>query len=289
MIDEVFQGHIIMYKVTVNDMPVDTLYDIGASLSCMAKRFFDTLIMKTKLIPCNRSIAGTGGKILRPVGKCFIHLQTGKRVFRDWVVVIDNLRYKYILGQVLHRSYQFSTGYSTTGKHYITINGQVIAQLILQPLDYPTVKMKDRITLPPVSVSIIEVKTPKLTNNTNLYKMNAVTTQLPEGMILLDILHRVDHKTLQHLNVPVLNMNNISCRTGTNMPIVSMHPVGRCEEIQEVSWNSLWCDTSTCLPQIQHNTRLQLEPVYLGLFQMHTFLKSPEQNSGTCWRGNTLT
>ena len=77
------------------------------------------------------------------------------------MVVIDNLRHKYIIGQVLHRSYQFGTGYSTTGKHYITINDQVIKQLMSQPLNYPIVKMKGRITLPPVSVLILEVKTCK--------------------------------------------------------------------------------------------------------------------------------
>ena len=171
------------------------------------------------------------------------------------MVVIDNLRHKYILGQVLHRSYQFSTGYSTTGKHFITINGQVIAQSISQPLGYPIVKMKGRITLPPGSMSILEVETPKLKNTTNLYRMNAVTAQLLEGVILLDILHRVDHKTPQYLNVPVLNANNVPCSIGKNMPIASMHPVGTCVEVQEVSWNSLQCDTSKLLTQILHNTR----------------------------------
>ena len=95
--------------------------------------------------------------------------------------------------------------------------------------------MKGSITLPPVSVSILEVKTPKLKNTTNLYKMNAVTAQLSEGMILLDILHRVNHKTLQYLNVPVLNANNVPCNIGKNMPIASMHPAGTCEEVQEVT------------------------------------------------------
>ena len=51
------------------------------------------------------------------------------------------------------------------------------------------------ITLPPVSVSIIEVRAPKLADTTNLYEMNAATFQLPKGIILLDVLHRVDHKT----------------------------------------------------------------------------------------------
>ena len=87
------------------------------------------------------------------------------------------------------------------------------------------------ITLVPVSVSIIEVKSLKLTNTTNLYKKKVVTAQLPGGMILLDILHRVDHKTLQHLNVPVLNINNVSCSIGKNMPVASMHPAGRYEEV----------------------------------------------------------
>ena len=110
--------------------------------------------------------------------------------------------------------------------------------------------MKGRITLPPLSVSILEVKTLKLKNTTNLYKMNAVTAQLPEGMILLDVLHRVDHKTLQYLNILVLNTNNVPCSICKNMPIASMHPAGMCEEVQEVSWNNLQCDTSKLLLQI---------------------------------------
>ena len=248
MVDKVCQGHIIKYKGIVNDMSVDALYDTGASMSCMAKRFFDRLAVNPKLIPCSRSIAGAGGETLRLAGECIIHLQIGKRVFRDQVVVIDNLRCQYILGKVLHRLYQFSTSYLTTGKHYITINRQVIAQSISQPLDYLIVKTKGRITLPPASVSVIEVKTPKLTNTTNLYKMNAVTTQLPEGVILLDILHRVNQKTPQYLNILVLNTNNVSCSIGKNMPIASMHPVGMCEEVQEVIWNNLQYNTSKLLP-----------------------------------------
>ena len=141
-------------------MSVNALYDTGASMGCMAKEFFDTLPIKPKLIPCNRYIAGMGGKTVRPVGDCFIQLQIGKRVFRDGVVVIKNLRHKYILGQVVHRSCQFGTRYSTTGKYYFTRNRQIIVQLILQTLDYQRIKTKGEATLPPMSVCIIEFKTP---------------------------------------------------------------------------------------------------------------------------------
>ena len=171
------------------------LYDTGTLMSCMAKWFFNTLPIKLKLTPCNRYIAGTGGKTLRPVGKCFIQLQIRKRVFQDMVVVIKNLRHKYILGQVLHRSCHFSSGYTTTGKHFITINGQVIAQSNSQALDYPIIQTKGKVTLLPMSVSILEAKTPNISNTTNLYEVSANTFQLPGGVILLDILHRVNHKT----------------------------------------------------------------------------------------------
>ena len=55
----------------------------------------------------------------------------------------------------------------------------------------------------------------------------------------MDVLHRADHETPQHLNIPVLNTNNVPCNIGKNMPTALMHPVGKCEEVQEVSWRSL--------------------------------------------------
>ena len=67
-------------------MLVNALYDTGMLMSCMAKRFYDTLPIKPKLIPCDRYIAGMGGKTLKPVGECFVQLQIGKGVFRDRVV-----------------------------------------------------------------------------------------------------------------------------------------------------------------------------------------------------------
>ena len=51
--------------------------------------------------------------------------------------------------------------------------------------------------LPPMYISIVGIKTPTLQNTNNLYELNFDTFQLPEGVIPLDVLHRVDHKTPQ--------------------------------------------------------------------------------------------
>ena len=101
-------------------------------------------------------------------------------------------------------------------------------------------------------------------------------------MFLLDILNRVNHKTQQYLNVPVLNTNTVSCSIGKNMPLVFMHPVGTCKEVQEVSWNNLQCKTSKLLLQIPHHTRLQLEPDSKGLSRSVPDVDFPEEARINC-------
>ena len=81
-------------------------------MSAMACQFFNMLENKPKLIKC-RSASGAGRGALIPAGECFSSVQTGSKVFRDKVIVIENLKRNYILGQVLHRHNRFGTGYST--------------------------------------------------------------------------------------------------------------------------------------------------------------------------------
>ena len=73
---------------------------------------------------------------------------------------------------MLHRTYRFDTGYSTAGKHYITINGEMIAEAMSQITDSPILKPKGKIILPPMSVSVIGIKTPTLCNTNNVCELN---------------------------------------------------------------------------------------------------------------------
>ena len=83
-----------------------------------------------------------------------------KKISRDRVIIIENLKHNYILGQVLHCTNGFGTGYSTTGIHYITINGEMIAQAISQTINNPLLKTKGKVMLPHMSISIVGIKTP---------------------------------------------------------------------------------------------------------------------------------
>ena len=127
------------------------------------------------------------------------------------------------------------TGYSSTDRHYITINGEMIAQCVLQATTKPKLKTKGKVTLPTMSVCVVEIKMPMVCNTNNLYELNFDIFQLLEGVIPLDVLHRMDHNTPKTLNIPIMNVNNKTCGLTKHWPIATLTLVGRCKEVQEVS------------------------------------------------------
>ena len=133
------------------------------------------------------------------------------------------------------------------------------AKAILQVTDNTIIKTNGKVTLPPMSISVIHVKTPPLCSTTDVCELNFNTFQLPKGVILLDILHKVNHKTPQNLNIPILNTNSSFCSISRSSHLATLAPAGRCEEIQEVSWNQVQCSNARLLPEIPEGTSLQLE------------------------------
>ena len=132
----------------------------------------------------------------------------------------------------------------------------MIAQSISQATTNPILKTKGKVTLPPMSVSIVEIKMPIVPNTDNLYELNFDMFHLPEGVIPLDVLHRMDHKTPKTLTIPIMNTNNTTCSLTKNSPIATLMLVGRCEEFQEVSWTKLQDNTAKLFPKLPNNTNL---------------------------------
>ena len=175
--------------------------------------------------------------------------------------------HNYILGQVLQGTNRFGTGYLTAGRHYITINGEVLAQSISHTTVNPILKIKGKVTLPPISISVVGVKMAEVPDVNNLYELNFDTFQLPEGVIPLDALHMIDHKTPKNLIIPILNPNNTICNLTKNSPISILVLAGKCEQVQEIRWTTLQDNTTAkLLPKVPHNTNLQLEPDRNGIY-----------------------
>ena len=147
-----------------------------------------------------------------------------------------NLTRDYILGQALHKTNGFGTCYSTNRRHYITLNKEMLAQSCSQIFTYPILKTKEKIKLLPTSVSVIEIRTPEFPDSNNIYELDFNTFQLLEEIIPLDVMHHIDHKMPRTLKVPILNTNNTICSLAKNLPIATLVPVGKCEQIQEIKW-----------------------------------------------------
>ena len=121
---------LILYKVRVNDQPATTLFDTGASMTIISTRFFNSLKHRPKILQCSRTLRGAGGEALIPNGECFLPIKIGKEMFRGRVVIINSLNHNYITGAVIQRSYHVATGLSITGRHFLSVNGQMVVQSI---------------------------------------------------------------------------------------------------------------------------------------------------------------
>ena len=166
---------------------------------------------------------------------------------------------------MLHTDNRFGMGYSTNGRHYITLNREMLVQRCSQLTTNPILKTKGKLKLLSYSISVIEVRTPEIPEPSNIYKLDFSTFLLPKGVIPLDVMHCMDHKTPKTLKVPILNTNTTISSLGKNSCVAALVPAGKCEQIQEVKWSDVTQEPDLLkkcqlLPKIPSATNLQLEP-----------------------------
>ena len=70
----------------------------------------------------------------------------------------------------------------------------MLAQSCSQIVTNPILKTKGKIKLLPFSISVLEIRTPGGQDSNSIYELDFNTFQLPEGIILIDIMHHIDHK-----------------------------------------------------------------------------------------------
>ena len=118
----------ILYKVRVNDQTATALFDTGVSMSVFCTRFFDSLKHKPKYYNAVGHFREAGCEALIPKGECFLQIKIGKQMFRDKVVMMNNLNLDYIIGTAIQRSYHVAIGFSITGRHFLSVNRQMVVQ-----------------------------------------------------------------------------------------------------------------------------------------------------------------
>ena len=67
-------------------------------------------------------------------------------MFRDHVIIVKNLSRPFLLGVAIQRINRTGMGYSTDGRHFIKIKGEVIAQSCHSTIGEPVLKTKGTLT-----------------------------------------------------------------------------------------------------------------------------------------------
>ena len=163
---------LILFKTRVNDQPATALFNTGASMTVISTRFFDSLKHKPKILKCNRTLRGAGDEAFIHKVESFLQIKIGKQMFRDRVVIVNNLNHNYIIGTAIQRSYHIATGFRITGMHFWSVNGQIVAQSIHAPTIEPIIKSKGKIKLSPHSITAVSIKTPPNVNTSHIYERN---------------------------------------------------------------------------------------------------------------------
>ena len=184
----------ILYKVQVNGIPVIALFDMGAGMSILSSKFFSSIVNKPKVFKCNRKVRSVGGETLVSIGECYIELKIGEKVLKDRVIIIKNLNRDNIICAEIQCANKMLTGFSMLGRHYISLNGEMIVQSVSSIIAQPIFKCKSRTCLKTYAVTIIAVQTPPKLDLHKLYKYGE-KLQLPEGVIALEVQHKLNLKT----------------------------------------------------------------------------------------------
>ena len=162
----------------------------------------------------------------------------GKQTFRDRVVIVHNLNHDYITGTAIEKFYHIATGFSVTGRHFLSVNGQMFVQSIPTPTIEAIIKDKGKIKYSPHSVTVVSVKTPPNVSANLIYKINH-KFPLPSSMISKDIVHKFYNKVPHELKIPILNANNNITNITKNMALVSLRLAVKVDSIFSLDWDTL--------------------------------------------------
>ena len=197
---------------------------------------FDSLKHKPKILKCSRTLRGAGDEAPIPKGKCFLQIKIGKQTFRGRVVIVNNLNCNYIIGTMMQRLYCVATGFSVTGRYFLSVNWQMVAQSIPTLTVAPIIENKGKINLSPHVITVVSVKIPTNINTSQIYKIN-YKFPLPCSIIPIDVVHKFDNKVPHELKISILNTNNNIA--SKNMALVSLRPTEKVDSIFSLNWDTL--------------------------------------------------
>ena len=255
----------------MGELKVIALFDTGASINAISSKFFRSLQHQLKVIPTNRKVVLADSDSVGPIGEVHLQFQLGNVVFHDRFVILDNLQCDIILGLPWQCNYRIGCNWNREVKHFITIKSQFLAISIAPEVIWQLARTKGQCLIPCRSITCITVKTLQNLNNNSLYKIN-LDRKLPTGLILLDVIHNLNHKQPGELVIQLLNVGHTNVKLLKNTILGSFNQINYVYCIHEVYWEKIQDtkkeDTSTATWEPQTQKLLPTFPKHSN-FQIH--------------------
>ena len=207
------------------------MFDTSASVNALSFKFSSHIQQQVKLLPTNRKVVSADGNSLGPISEVHLKFKVGKIDFNDVFVILNNLQRDIILRLPWQHNYRICCMWNREGKHLLTIKNKFLDLSLTLQSPNQLVKTKGQCTLQSRSITWISIKTPRNIQANNLLKIN-LYRQLPKGLILLDVLHNIEHKQLQEMMIPLLNLMNTVIKFPKNTVLGSISTVDSMDNIQ---------------------------------------------------------
>ena len=212
---------------------MQALFDTGASINAISFKFYSSIQQKIKLLPTNRKVVSTDGDRLGPIGEAHLKFKVGKTDFNCMFVILNNIQRDIILGSPWQCNYRIGRTWNRDGKHFLTIKNKILALTIALQVPKQLVKSKGQCTLQGRSITWISVKTPRNIQVNSVFEIN-LDRQLPKGFIPLDVLHNIEHKQPQEMQILLLNVMNSVVKLAKNTILGSITKVNNAENVQHM-------------------------------------------------------
>ena len=209
------------------------MFDTGKFINAISLKFYSSMQQHVKLLPTNRKVVSADGNSLGSIGEVHVKFKLGKVEFNNVFIILNNLQQDIILGLPWQCNYRISFTWNREGKHFLTIKNKFLALGITPQASKQLVITKGQCTLQGRSITWILVKTPRNTQVNSLFEIS-LYRQLPKGLILLDVLHNIQHKQPQEMLVPLLNTMNSVVKPRKNTDLGSITKVDNAEYVQNI-------------------------------------------------------
>ena len=231
-------------------------------MNCIAKRKFDQLPSKPKLLPPSTDLQSANKSKLLNIGECYLSFSIGTKNFYHKFHIVDGLNSEALLGLKWQQQYKISSNWNRNGRHFINLGKEFLASSLSTNRQFPRARTKGNITLQPNSISILEITTPKTLTSTGGYCLDS-SNDLSKKLIPLDIIHRFQ-KTPGSLYIPVMNVSTTKQVIPKNTTLGKFVAIEEeINEVEETDWSEIKTDqksnVTVKLPSYPTGTPFQME------------------------------